>query len=357
MRKRITIILVGAVAIGLQVARSTSAQEFSPNQIYAHAAPAVVFIAGYGPGVKGMGGTGSIIDASGLVLTNAHVVIEEESRRPYSQVTVYLKPDRVTGIQEKDLSRRLKARVLAFDRALDLALLKVEAPPPLTALSLGDPDQVQIGDRVVAIGHPEQGGLWTLTTGVISAEFLDFQKIPGKDVFQTEASFNRGNSGGPLLDGYGHLVGVNTSIARQAADGMAIVSINFALKSSVAQIWLKKQGVQVVYAGRSGGQPAGANVMASPATVAPPPAPKPDVPLSPETAHKPAIAEPPAASPPHVKPPAAPPGRTEQTVPEAQAPPTSHPYDLDRLVQGLEAAERDLENLMGEMRQRTRPAK
>jgi serine protease Do len=98
---------------------------------------------------------------------------------------------------------------------------------------------------VVAIGHPEQGGLWTLTTGVISAEVDNFNGVKGKQVFQTETGSNRGNSGGPLLDGEGWMIGVNTAIARMASEGLQITSISFALKSSVATQWLREQGVRV----------------------------------------------------------------------------------------------------------------
>lgn len=343
--------LVGGLSVALLWSGAATAEDLSPNQIYAQAAPAVVFIAGHGPGVKGSGGTGSIIDADGLVLTNAHVVVEEGSRQPYPQVSVYLKPERVTGNQEKDLSRRVKARVVAFDRALDVALVKMESPAPGMVMKLGDPGQVRIGDRVVAIGHPEQGGLWTLTTGVISAEFDDFQKIPGKHVFQTETSFNRGNSGGPLLDAYGHQVGVNTSIARKAADGLAITSINFSLKSSVVQTWLKQQGVQVAYAAR----PTEGPVASAPA--APPVAPLPAIPEPSVVPQKPNAPPTPVIPPasPRVEAPSAPPVSPSRPAPEAQVPPAPHPYDLDRLVQGIEAAEKDLENLMGEMRTKTRP--
>jgi serine protease Do len=304
-------------------------------------------------------------------------------------VAVYFKPEKVTGIQEHDLNRRVKSRVVAFDRSLDLALLQLETTPSgIAPLILGDPEQVRIGDRVVAIGHPEQGGLWTLTTGVISSEFEDFQKIPGKNVFQTEASFNRGNSGGPLLDAYGHQVGINTSIARQAADGMAIVSINFSLKSSVAQIWLKKQGVQVVYAIRPADQSAGsASVQAVPPVVPTPSVPAvPEMPTTPSLPSAPPLPQDPSKAPssgvpttpglpasptmppqpsppsvptvpspaPHAKGSTVPPGTPSRPGPEAHVPPDPHPYDLDRLVQGLEAAEKDLEDLMGEMQKKTR---
>ncbi|MFO0730915.1 MAG: trypsin-like peptidase domain-containing protein [Nitrospiraceae bacterium] len=220
------------------------AGELSPREIYERASPAVVMVMGHSDaGRKGSGGTGSIVQADGLVLTNAHVVVEEATGKPYSKITVFLKPERVTGEAKVDLSRGLPATVKSYSAALDLAVLKIVNPPAnLPVVALGESNGTHIGDHVVAIGHPEQGGLWTLTTGVISAEFENFNGVQGKDVFQTETGLNRGNSGGPLLDGEGHMVGVNTAIARVAADGMPITSISFALKSSVAAGWLHTQG-------------------------------------------------------------------------------------------------------------------
>jgi serine protease Do len=109
-----------------------------------------------------------------------------------------------------------------------------------------DPDEVEIGDDVVAIGHPETAGLWTLTTGVISSVVKDFQGVNGKDVFQTEASINRGNSGGPLLNDEGQMVAINTCISRRAADGLAITDINFSLKSSVPVEWMKRKDLMTL---------------------------------------------------------------------------------------------------------------
>ena len=98
---------------------------------------------------------------------------------------------------------------------------------------------------MVAIGHPEQGGLWTLTTGVISAEVDNVNGVKGKQVFYTETGLNRGDSSGPLLNREGRMIGVNTAIARVAPDGLPINSIGFSLKSSVARQWLREQGVGV----------------------------------------------------------------------------------------------------------------
>jgi serine protease Do len=122
---------------------------------------------------------------------------------------------------------------------------------------------------VVAIGHPETAGLWTMTTGIVSSVVKDFQGVKGKDIFQTEASINRGNSGGPLLNQFGQMVGINTSISRRAADGLAITGINFSLKSSVPVQWLQRKDlVAVSYAKpgtpSGGGVPSGAVAAAEP---------------------------------------------------------------------------------------------
>ncbi len=213
----------------------------TPEEIYATASTAVVFVAGFSEEGQ-QGGTGSIVRDDGLVLTNAHVVIDKVTGQPYSRLFAYLKPARVTGDQKTDLSQRMRVVVSAYDEALDVALLQIENPPSdLAVIPIGNSDRVQIGAKVVAIGHPEQGGLWTLTTGVISAEFENFRKIPGKHVFQTETGLNRGNSGGPLLDVSGRMIGVNTAIARLAADGMPITGINFSLKARVVHRWLETQ--------------------------------------------------------------------------------------------------------------------
>lgn len=238
--------LVVAILSGAEA----QAAELSTQQIYTSASPAVVMVLGYGgAGGKGNGGTGLIFSPDGYVLTNAHVVVDEKTGRPFPRLFAYLKPERVTGNRTTDLAKGYKATVMAFSDPLDLALVKIEgAPVPLPVLDLSDSERVRIGDRVVAIGHPEQGGFWTLTTGVVSAEFENFNDVTGKNVFQTEVGLNRGNSGGPLLDNQGRVVGINTAIARLAPDGLAITSISFSLKSNVARRWLAEQGLKTEYA-------------------------------------------------------------------------------------------------------------
>src|SRR4030067_456324 len=224
---------------------------YTPKELYQQAGPGVVLILSTDDGKKGSGGTGSVITSDGMILTNAHVVINEDANRPKRRIDIYLKPERVTGSMNKDLTRRFDARVIAYDSQLDLAVLKIEkGPSALKVIELGDPQGISIGESVVAIGHPETGGLWTLTTGSINAEIEKLKGIEGKDVFQTEASFNRGNSGGPLLDQRGYMIGINTSISRRSADGLAITAINFSVKSSVAKKWLANKGIPVSYANK-----------------------------------------------------------------------------------------------------------
>jgi serine protease Do len=216
---------------------------------------------------------------------------------------------------------------MAYSTPLDLALLKVESPSvPLPVVSFSEATQGRIGDRVVAIGHPEQGGLWTLTTGVISAEVDNFNGVKGKHVFQTETGLNRGNSGGPLLDSDGHMIAVNTAIARVAPDGLPITSISFSLKSSVAAQWLRGQGL-------TRPQTAATSSVSSPPTnaasdLSSTPSPQPEV-------KPPQAAKAPAAAP--AKPVESPPAR---------------PYDLDMLISDRAKAEADLEGMMSEMRGR-----
>jgi serine protease Do len=278
--------------------------DLTPRDIYERDSPAVVMILGYSnSGQRGSGGTGSIIQQDGLVLTNAHVVIEEQTGKPYPRLTVYLKPDRVTGDPKADLSRSAKGRVVAFSQPLDLALLKIDGPPgPFPVLELDDSDRIEIGDRVVAIGHPEQGGLWTLTTGTISAEFENFSATKGKSVFQTETGLNRGNSGGPLLDTYGRMIGVNTAIARLSSDGLPITSISFSLKSNVVKRWLHDQSVAVQEVKEQTTQPEN-------------PSPAPAI-----------------------------------TSPSTPLAASSRPYNLDRLISERSRAEADLEDMIKEMR-------
>ncbi|MBC7793827.1 MAG: trypsin-like peptidase domain-containing protein [Clostridia bacterium] len=228
----------------------------APKDVYKTAGPAVTLVLGSDDGRQGSSGTGSVITSEGKMITNAHVVLNAQGK-PYKTLYIYLKPPKITGDNAKDLVNRYKGRVLAYSppEELDLALIQIDdAPKPLSTITFANPNNVEVGDEVVAIGHPEQGGLWTLTSGTVSTLIANFNGVKGKDVFQTEASVNRGNSGGPLLDDQAHMVGINTMIARQAADGLTITSVNFALKSSVAVNWLAGQGMGLAYAPKTDAQ-------------------------------------------------------------------------------------------------------
>ena len=216
---------------------------YTPKQIYQKAGPGVVFIFASKGSSKGSGGTGSIISRDGLVITNAHLFKQKDSTKLLTDISVFLKPDRVTGNHKTDLAQGYKGKILAYDMPLDLALIKiVGARTPLPTVAFADSEIVDIGEQVYAIGHPEQGGLWSLTTGVISAYWSDYGGVAGKDLFQTDASINRGNSGGPLLDDGGDMIGINSMIARKASDGLTITDVNFSIRSSVAISWLDGKG-------------------------------------------------------------------------------------------------------------------
>jgi serine protease Do len=245
-----TRILIGlAAGLGLWLAAASSQARMSPRQIYKTKAPGVVLIVASPEGSSSASaGTGSIIEKDGTVITNCHVIFNESKKAPFEVIHVFLKPKRVTGNMNKDLKRHHSAEVLAYDKALDLALLRIKkAPADLTVITLGDPEDLGPGDETIAIGHPEQGGLWTITTGVIGTQFEDFKGVLGKHVFQMETSLNRGNSGGPLFDVRGYQIGVNTAIARKGEGGVAITGVNFAVKSSVAKKFAQKHNVALAY--------------------------------------------------------------------------------------------------------------
>ena len=248
---------------------------FDPKAIYRKASKSVVLILCASPEGSGELGTGSVVDAGRRrILTNAHVVIRDATREPWPVIRVYFKPAQMTGDPKQDMRDPVEGRVVAFDRALDLALVEVPSlPAGAGEIGLDDPRAVSVGDRVAAIGHPEQGGLWTLTTGVISTVVADIGGVKGKNAFQTDTSINRGNSGGPLLDANGRIVGVNTSMARKAADGLTITSVNFAVRSDVARRWMAANSQAVAF---GGGAPAPAAEIAAaraPEAAAPAPAP------------------------------------------------------------------------------------
>ncbi|MBW2387167.1 MAG: trypsin-like peptidase domain-containing protein [Deltaproteobacteria bacterium] len=229
----------------LVLATASSAESFSAADVYRESAPAVVLIFGFNSKGDGSAGTGSIISEQGLILTNNHVIYDAKARTHYPKLTVYFKPAQITGNTKSDLKNGAKARVVARDEALDLALLKVEGiPQSARVISFGDSEATEIGSPVAAIGHPGGGGLWTLTTGTISSTRNDGKR----QIFQTDTAINPGNSGGPLLDGSARLIGLNTYVKRVNAKGMPLEGLNYSLRSSLARRWLHGLGVQVTTA-------------------------------------------------------------------------------------------------------------
>ncbi len=164
-------------------------------------------------------GSGFVIDAEGRILTNYHVI-----QGGGAQIEV--------NFPEDHDGERYEAKVLAADELNDLALIQIQADRELPWLSLGDSDNLKVGQKVLAIGNPF-GLQGTLTTGVISSLGRSIQSDDGllEDMVQTDAAINPGNSGGPLLDSSGAVIGVNTAILGPGGN----IGIGFAMPISRAK--------------------------------------------------------------------------------------------------------------------------
>src|SRR5919112_2027272 len=165
------------------------------------------------------GGTGSVIDEQGHILTNYHVIEDAD------QVTVSLGGDKT-----------YPARVIGRDPDTDLAVLQVTGVrEPLKVVPMGDSDRLSVGQKVLAIGNPF-GLDRTLTTGVISGLQRPIEARNGRIIegaIQTDASINPGNSGGPLLDSQGRMIGINSQIL--SPDGGGSVGVGFAVPVNIAK--------------------------------------------------------------------------------------------------------------------------
>jgi serine protease Do len=158
-------------------------------------------------------GSGFVIDPSGIVVTNNHVISDAD------EVTVIFND-----------GSRLKAEIIGRDQKTDLALLRVKADKPLASVKFGDSEKLRLGEWVIAIGNPfSLGG--TVTAGIVSARNRDIQSGPYDNYIQTDASINRGNSGGPLFNLEGEVVGVNTAIISPSGGS---IGIGFAVPSKTA---------------------------------------------------------------------------------------------------------------------------
>jgi serine protease Do len=159
-------------------------------------------------------GSGFIVDASGLVVTNHHVIDNADT------ITVTLQD-----------GTNFKAEIVGQDAKTDLALLRIKSDKPLPAVKFGDSDKTRVGDWVVAIGNPfGLGG--SVTAGILSARARDINSGPYDDFLQTDASINRGNSGGPMFNMDGDVIGINTAIYSPSGGS---IGIGFAIPSDLAK--------------------------------------------------------------------------------------------------------------------------
>jgi serine protease Do len=159
-------------------------------------------------------GSGFVIDESGYIVTNNHVIEGAD------EVTVRFHDDTT-----------MTADIVGRDDKTDLALIKVDTDRDLVAAQWGDSERTRIGDWVLAIGNPfGLGG--TVTAGIVSARSRDINAGPYDDFIQTDASINRGNSGGPMFNTDGEVIGVNTAIFSPSGGS---IGIGFAIPSSIAE--------------------------------------------------------------------------------------------------------------------------
>jgi serine protease Do len=158
-------------------------------------------------------GSGFVIDASGIVVTNNHVIAEAD------EIHVIFND-----------GTRLKADLIGRDQKTDLAVLKVKADKPLKFVKFGDSEKLRLGEWVIAIGNPfSLGG--SVTAGIVSARNRDINSGPYDNYIQTDAAINRGNSGGPLFNLDGDVIGINTAIISPSGTS---VGIGFAVPSKTA---------------------------------------------------------------------------------------------------------------------------
>ncbi len=145
------------------------------------------------PRKPGSLGSGFVIDASGIIITNNHVIADA------NEVTVIFTD-----------GQKLKAEILGKDQKVDVAVLRVKPEKPLKAVKFGDSDKSRVGDWVLAVGNPfGLGG--SVTAGIVSARNRNIDSGPYDNYIQTDAAINKGNSGGPLFNMDGEVIGINTA--------------------------------------------------------------------------------------------------------------------------------------------------
>ncbi|MBN9062224.1 MAG: serine protease [Rhizobiales bacterium 65-9] len=158
-------------------------------------------------------GSGFVIDSSGIVVTNNHVIGEA------NDITVIFND-----------GTRLKAEIVGKDAKVDLAVLRVKPEKPLKAVKFGDSEKLRVGDWVIAIGNPfGLGG--SVSAGIVSARNRNIESGLYDNYIQTDAAINKGNSGGPLFNMDGEVIGINTAILSPSGGS---IGIGFAVPSSLA---------------------------------------------------------------------------------------------------------------------------
>src|SRR5881398_3770553 len=158
-------------------------------------------------------GSGFIVDTAGVVVTNNHVIADAD------EINVIMND-----------GTKIKAELVGVDKKTDIAVLKFKPVKPLVAVKFGDSDKLRLGEWVIAIGNPfSLGG--SVTAGIVSARNRDISSGPYDNYIQTDAAINRGNSGGPLFNLDGEVIGVNTLIISPSGGS---IGIGFAVPSTSA---------------------------------------------------------------------------------------------------------------------------
>jgi len=164
-------------------------------------------------------GSGFVIDPSGIVITNNHVIAEAD--------------EIIVNFAD---GTKLKAELIGRDEKVDLAVLRVKPKTPLKAVNFGDSDKTRVGEWVMAIGNPfGLGG--SVTVGVVSARNRNIESSLYDDFIQTDAAINRGNSGGPLFNLQGEVIGINTAIFSQTGGS---IGIGFAIPANTVLPLIKQ---------------------------------------------------------------------------------------------------------------------
>jgi serine protease Do len=164
-------------------------------------------------------GSGFVVDPSGIVITNNHVIAEAD--------------EIIVNFTD---GTKLKAELIGRDEKVDLAVLRVKPKAPLKAVNFADSDKARVGEWVIAIGNPfGLGG--SVTVGVISARNRNIESSLYDDFIQTDAAINRGNSGGPLFNLQGEVIGINTAIFSQTGGS---IGIGFAIPANTVAPLIKQ---------------------------------------------------------------------------------------------------------------------